>query len=289
MRTVQWLAVAVVSAASLSLPAQQIGANVQQSTSASPAASTNTTGNAIAQMRPVRGELQSKLNSKNAKAGDQVIVTTTEKVTTAEGVVIPRGTRVIGHVVSAQAQVKGQAGSQLAIAFDRAELKHGETVAIHSILLSVAPPITYMPMPDESPGAGMGGSGMAPGSMAGGASGNTPGGAQGGMNGAINGAGNGVDAGSSTLNRAGSDLSNATAETMNAATRISANGTDAASDTANTALGGVTSMSAHATTLPGVMLSPDPSGSTSGVLTAKGRNVELDFRTRLVLGIVAQK
>jgi hypothetical protein len=276
MRTVPWLAVGVVGLASLPLFAQK----VTNSSSASASRS------ATVQMQPVKAELQGKLNSKNAKAGDQVIVSTTEKVTTSEGVVIPRGTRLIGHVVSAQAQVKGQPGSQLAIAFDRAALKHGETVEIHAVILNVAPRIIYMPEPDESAGAQMGGGpGMASGGVAGGANSNMPGVGQGGMNRTGNGSGSVMETGPVTLDRAGSDPSTAPSDTMNAGTH----GNDAASEAANATLGNPSSLGEHATTLPGVMLSVDVSGSASGVLTAKGHNVELDFGTRLVLGIAARK
>jgi hypothetical protein len=275
MRTVQWLAVGVVGLASLPLLAQQIETN---------SSSASAGRRATVQMEPVKAELQGKLNSKNAKAGDPVFASTTEKVTTSEGVVIPRGTRLIGHVVSAQAQVKGQAGSQLAIAFDRAALKHGETVEIHAVIVSVAPRIIYMP--DESAGGQMGGGpGMASGGIAGGG---TPGVGQGSMSG-VNGNGSVMETGPRTLDRAGSDQSAGTGDTMNAGTRVSSDGNDSVSEAANATSGNPGSLGEHATTLPGVMLSGDVSGSASGVLTAKGHNVELDFGTRLLLGIAARK
>lgn len=90
----------------------------------------NASGSALAgeQMRPVSGELESKLNSKSAKPGQPVVFKTTQKMTTADGTEIPKGTRLIGHVTNAQAHTKGHAESQLGIAFDRAELKGGGSV-----------------------------------------------------------------------------------------------------------------------------------------------------------------
>ena len=54
------------------------------------------------EMSPVIGELQDKLNSATAKVGDRVVLKTTEKVMTADGTVIPRGTRLLGHITQVQ-------------------------------------------------------------------------------------------------------------------------------------------------------------------------------------------
>ena len=48
------------------------------------------------------GELEGKLDSRTAKVGDRVVLKTTEKVLTADGTVIPRGTRLVGHITQVQ-------------------------------------------------------------------------------------------------------------------------------------------------------------------------------------------
>lgn len=281
MKPMRWLAFTSVAVVSLPLIARQTPLNAQQSSSASAEHSSSAVSSAAAvQMQQVRSELQNRLNSKNAKAGDPVIVKTTEKVTTSEGVLLPRGTRLIGHVISAQPQVKGKTGSELAIVFDHAELKGGATIAIHSIIEGVAPSQRSMDLLEE---AQTDGSRMSTGpvSATGGMAGDGPGMGQAGVNGSANGTPTGMEGG--PFGRAGSG------QTMSAADRGELNGNDAASEAARLALGNSTPVSPQATALPGVMLTCGSGISASGVLTSKSSNVDLDFGTRMMLGVAAQK
>jgi hypothetical protein len=114
-----------------SAPAQQ---------SASPAPGTASAPEVTnADLRPVSGELVSKLDTKNAKNGDPVVVKTTEKATFADGVVLPKGSKIMGHVTDVQAHDQTNPTSKVAIQFDQAELKGGQTMPIKSVLQSVEP------------------------------------------------------------------------------------------------------------------------------------------------------
>jgi hypothetical protein len=88
--------------------------------------SATTTG----EMRSVGGELQGKLDSKSARVGETVMVKTTEKIRMADGTVIPKGSRLLGHVTQVQAHDSDHTESSLAFAFDRAEMKCGQTIDI---------------------------------------------------------------------------------------------------------------------------------------------------------------
>ena len=101
------------------------------SSSASPAAPT-------AQMSPVNGELIQKLDSKTAKNGDNVVVQTKTSVKTPDGTEIPKGSKLVGHVIAVQPSQPGQ-NSQMALQFDRVELKGGKTVPVHSQIQSISP------------------------------------------------------------------------------------------------------------------------------------------------------
>jgi hypothetical protein len=94
------------------------------SASASPQASTG-------QMSPVDGELVKKLDSKTAKTGDSVVVQIKTPVKTPDGTVIPKGSKLVGHVLAAQPSQAGQ-NSQMALVFDHVELKDAKTMPIHS-------------------------------------------------------------------------------------------------------------------------------------------------------------
>jgi hypothetical protein len=102
------------------------------SSSATPAAPT-------APMSPVNGELTQKLDSKTAKNGDSVVVQTKTSVKTTDGTEIPKGSKLVGHVIAAAPSQPGQ-NSQLALQFDRVELKGGKTMPIHSQIQSISPP-----------------------------------------------------------------------------------------------------------------------------------------------------
>jgi hypothetical protein len=98
--------------------------------SASPQAST--------QMSPVNGELENKLDSKTAKTGDSVVVKTKTPVKTPDGTEIPKGSKLVGHMIAVQPSEPGK-NSQVALAFDRVELKGGKTMPIHSQIQSISP------------------------------------------------------------------------------------------------------------------------------------------------------
>jgi hypothetical protein len=89
-------------------------------------------------MSPVNGELVSKLDSKTAKTGDSVVVQTQASVKTDDGTEIPKGSKLIGQVVSVRPSEAGE-NSQVVLQFDHAELKSGKNMAIHSQIQSIAP------------------------------------------------------------------------------------------------------------------------------------------------------
>jgi hypothetical protein len=301
MKTALMLAVLAVTFSSLPLAAHQASAAVQQNASASAAGThaqqsananaqvsprsvqANGSASAEEQMRPVKGELVSKLDSKSAKVGEQVVVKTSEKVRTADGTVIPKGSRLIGRVTEVQAHEKGHADSSLGIAFDRAELKGGQAVAIHSVIESIAPSasaIAASSMDSEgslnAPMAPMGGGAMGGGQMMGGGRAGGGGLLGGAVGGAASATGN-VASGVGTT--AGSALG-ATGNLAGDATAGVGNGVRGATS-ATSALG------AHASSIPGVMLESGDATSASGVLSASRRNIHLDSGTQMVLGIAA--
>ena len=87
-------------------------------------------------MSPVNGELVSKLDSKTAKTGDSVVVQTKTSVKTADGTEIPKGSKLVGHVLGAKASEAGE-NSQVVLQFDHLELKGGQSVPVHSQIQSI--------------------------------------------------------------------------------------------------------------------------------------------------------
>jgi hypothetical protein len=125
---------------------------------APPTSSSASAAAATAEMSPVNGELVSKLDSKTAKTGDSVVVQTKRGIKTPDGTEIPKGSKVVGHVIAVRPSQSGQ-NSQMALVFDRVELKGGKAMPVHSQIQSISLPegaasASGSPSPSAPNGAG---------------------------------------------------------------------------------------------------------------------------------------
>lgn len=89
----------------------------------------------MAQGTEINATLSKPVDSKKAQPGDEVVATTNDDVKSDGRVIIPRGSRLVGHVTSARPHSKpasaadknasaagsaaGEASSQLGIVFDK--------------------------------------------------------------------------------------------------------------------------------------------------------------------------
>jgi hypothetical protein len=228
---------------------------------------------ASVQLQPISGELVSKLDSKSAKQGDSVILKTSENAKTADGTQIPKGSKLVGHVTNVQARGDGKENSQIAIQFDRAELKGGQSMPIESVIQSISPSASDMP---NQNGAMPVGSGSAPatGSMA---PGSNP---AGGMNQTAN---------NQTANNDRPGLaSNTTAQPGATTQDTNANGGAPAPGSIVARNGNV---AIRATSIPGVLLANNingqPFSNASGMLLGARRDIKLDGGTQMVVAVAA--
>ena len=125
------------AAVTLDQPAGQ-PAPTQQNPSGTAAETPSTPAVSAVKLSPINGELVSKLDSKTAKTGDSVVVQTKASAKTADGIEIPKGSKLVGHVIGAQPGGAGE-NSQMALLFDHIELKGGQSVPVHSQIQSIAP------------------------------------------------------------------------------------------------------------------------------------------------------
>src|SRR5262252_7220154 len=88
----------------------------------------------------VNAELDKSLDSKKAKVGDAVTARTTVAVKEDSKVVLPKGSKLFGHLTRASARGKGDNDSTLGVQFDRAELKGGQEMAVQLTLQAIAAP-----------------------------------------------------------------------------------------------------------------------------------------------------
>ncbi len=229
------------------------------------------------EMGSVWGELEGKLDSKTAKVGDRVALKTTDKVQTSDGTVIPRGARLVGHVTEVQAYDEQHGPARIAIAFDRAELKNGQNLAVHTLILGLAPSVnaTTARQTNDDNMMGM----PVP-----------PGGAL--NTGRLGGPGYGSTAPGYATSRVDRVSDSATSESSRADTAPGSTGSIAAPGvglTTDTGAHGIAAARAvpHPTNIPGVMLAGN--STSSGVLLASRQNIRIDSGTQIELGVAADR
>lgn len=127
---------------------QQIPTAEQPATPSTPAQATPaqaappTSVPRIAPGSVIPARLTKSINAKKAKKGDEVVATVTQDLRNNAGtVLVPKDTKIVGHITEAQARSKQQKESEVAIAFDRAVPKNGEPMQMPmSIQAIIAPP-----------------------------------------------------------------------------------------------------------------------------------------------------
>jgi hypothetical protein len=234
----------------------------QQSAPAGPSAT-------AADLKPVTAELVSKLDTTSAKQGDSVVVKTKQDVKFSGGADIPKGSKLVGHVTNVQARGDGKENSQIAIQFDRAELKGGQTVAIESVIQSVSP--ASGSGADNSTSGAYGASPATPNAPT--SSGATPG-----MNGSKS------SANQNTANNRPGLASNTTAQQGQ---------TDQNTNSGMPAPGSIVArqgnIAIRMTAIPGVLLANDINGlpftNASGLLVGARRDIQLDEGTQMVVAV----
>jgi hypothetical protein len=250
-------------------------ANAQAAASADAAGSFATA--ALASGTTFQAALAQPLDSGKCRAGDTITAHTTEAVSSNGKVVIPKGTKLIGHVTQVKAKTHDSATSSLGIVFDRAELKGGGEMPLHVGIQAIAAAqdsaaasaddFGAMGSPGAMTGAGMsrgGGGGLGVGGVAGSAVGATGG------------------------------IAGAAGSTAGATAGVAGSAAGAAGGTVRGVGGAGATLSANdsGTGVIGLRgLSLDAAGSTSAqgsVVTGTGRNVHLNSGTTFVLRAEAQ-
>jgi hypothetical protein len=84
--------------------------------------------------------VEKRLEIKSASLNQEFTLRTVSDVVVDEIVVIPSGSRVIGHVVELATKNKGSEQSILAIVIDKAVLDSGKEIALEAIIAAVAAP-----------------------------------------------------------------------------------------------------------------------------------------------------
>jgi hypothetical protein len=213
------------------------------------------------------------VDAKKNKPGDPVTAKTTEATKSEGQVVIPKGSKLVGHVTECKQRSKEEKESAVGIVFDKAVLKNGQevplNVTIRALAAAQSAATSSVGSDDLSAGGGAVGAARASGGGALGGVRSTAGGATGAVaNTAANAGGIAGGAVNSTTNAAG-------------AARGAVGGLNAA--------GQLTSNSHGVFGLEGLNLNAAASNSTQGsLITSTSKNVHLDSGTQLLLVTQAQ-
>jgi hypothetical protein len=240
----------------------------------------------------VSAELTQKLSSKNAKVGDAVTANTLSAAQISNGTKLPKGTKLLGHVTEVQAKGGAEHDGHIAFVFDRAVLRDGQELPIHAGLRSISAPAAATTTDADALFAGGGG-----GSVGSGGGGGRLGGGLGG--GLVGSGGAALGGASSALGSASGNVASTVGGTASGVQAVgggavdqtagvgAGSGAGAGLGTSLAGGGGLTLVPVH--NLPGVTANGAASSSAnaSGVLDARGRNVELSGGTQMVFVVSA--
>lgn len=253
----------------------QAQAGASSSTSASAAAQNGQANAGLASGTAFNAALSSPIDSKKCKPGDAVIAHSTEAAKSEGQTVIPKGSKLIGHVTQASARTNGQAESALGIMFDKAILKNGQEVALNVAIQAMASA--------QSDASAAGADMDAMGGMGASAAGSGAGNGRGALGGVTSAAGGAVGAVTNTAAHAGGAVNS----TANATGNIAGSSKGAVGGL--NAAGQLTSNSQGVFGLNGLNLNATTLNSTQGsIITSTGKNVHLDSGTRMLLVTQAQ-
>lgn len=87
------------------------------------------------------------LDSSKLKVGDSIEVATAGAFKLPNGTLVPKESKLIGHVISASARSKGDPDSNLTIGFDRLNIDNGKSLSVKGVIQAVFPPADE-PMPE---------------------------------------------------------------------------------------------------------------------------------------------
>jgi hypothetical protein len=258
---------------STSVQADKSGAAASSSTSTATSAKDGHSSASLSEGTAMNAALSQPVDAKKNKPGDPVAAKTTQATKSEGRVVIPKGSRLVGHVTECKQRSKEEKESALGIVFDKAILKNGEEIPLNVTIRALAAAQTAAESSAGGDDLSAGGGAMGSARAAGG----------GGLGGVRSTAGAATGAVTNTAANAGGVASGAVNSTVNAAgaARGAVGGLNAAGQLASNSQG--------VFGLEGLNLNAAASNSTQGsLITSTSKNVHLDSGTQLLLVSQAQ-
>lgn len=221
--------------------------------------------------------LDKPIDSKKCKPGEPVTAHTTEPVKSGGKTIMPKGTKMMGHVTQASARANGQADSALGIVFDKAVMRNGHEMPMNVAIQALGAASGQASAATDNAELTGGGAGYGGGSA----------GASGGRGGALGGVTSTTGGAAGGLTNTAAGLGNTAGGTLNTATQTTTSAvggaTNGAAGTLNAA-GQFTSNSRGVFGMNGLNLnSATAAGAQGSLITSAGKNVHLDSGTRMLL------
>jgi hypothetical protein len=248
------------------------GAQVSSSTGASSSAQAGQGSASLSNGAAVNAALTQPVDAKKNKPGDPITAKTTQATKSGGKVIIPKGSKLVGHVTQAKARTKGESESALGIVFDKAILKNGREIPLNVSVqaLAAAQTAAFSSVGGDDLSAG-GGATAAGHASSGGA-----------LSGVRSTAGATAGTVTNTAANAGGVAGGAASGAVNSTANV-AGATRGANGGLNAA-GQLTSTSQGVFGMGGVNLSSATStGAQGSLITSTSRNVHLDSGTQILL------
>src|SRR5258708_6162668 len=126
------------ASSSTSVEASKSGAAASNNSSTSTSAKAGQSSAALSNGTAMNAALSQPVDAKKNKPGDQVTAKTTEATKSEGKVVIPKGSKLVGHVTECKQRGKEEKESAVGMVFDKAILKNGEEVPLNVTLRAIA-------------------------------------------------------------------------------------------------------------------------------------------------------
>jgi hypothetical protein len=100
----------------------------------------------------INATLTKAIDAQQSKPGDEVDARTTAAVKAGGRVIIPKGTKLVGHIAEVKAKSDDEPTSTVLVEFDRAVMKSGSEMPLHVSIASIARPQASAAPTDDMPG-----------------------------------------------------------------------------------------------------------------------------------------
>jgi hypothetical protein len=117
------------------------GASTAQNSSASNSATPTPAANQLTAGTIISLELSKSLDARKNKTNDKIEAKTSMDLLLHGQIVIPRNTKIIGHVTEAKAHSKESPNSQVGLTFDRVLMKDGRELPLQAAVQAIARPL----------------------------------------------------------------------------------------------------------------------------------------------------